>query len=100
MTLYKPGHILRFLHYIKMPKGPSAVIESPLCLNSEETDKSVLFSIIDYNLFWTDIISIWYLYNEDLKTSCLHEIQVQIVKKYGYLIGPKNRLDISLSYDT
>ena len=28
--------------------------------------------------------------------SCLHEIEIQIYNKYGYLIGLKNRLDTKL----
>jgi len=47
-----------------------------------------ILSILVYNLFLVKTAQYIAQY-----IGCLHEIEIQIFKKYGYLIGRKNRLD-------
>jgi len=59
--------------------------------------KKCILSILVYNLFLDRQRNILYYRNISIQRyiGCLHEIEMQIFKKYSYLIGQKIRLDIN-----
>ena len=75
---------------IRILKGASAARDRSVLIVKQLNKCTVKFFVS--NLFLDRQHPVWYR-NNDPKTSCLHEIEIQIFRKYYFFIGRKNRLD-------